>query len=145
MIPDFTPSGLLPPGIHVTSWEEFAGRFCVFKRSDQRLRIGARLQNLFDECRRSGIVIRFVVAGSFVTAKDEPNDFDSIVILDASILDQPLPPFQYNLVSKKMAQKMFKGDVFPVFDNSNSISDVFEFFQTTRDGKKIGIVEIQLW
>ena len=44
-----------------------------------------------------------------------------------------------------MAQKMFKGDVFPVFDNSNSISDVFEFFQTTRDGKKIGIVEIQLW
>ena len=103
------------------------------------------MQNLFDECRRSGIVIRFVVAGSFVTAKDEPNDFDSIVILDASILDQPLPPFQYNLVSKKMAQKMFKGDVFPVFDNSNSISDVFEFFQTTRDGKKIGIVEIQLW
>ena len=144
MIPDFTPSGLLPQGVHVATWGEFSERFCTFRRSDQRLRVGEKLQALFDECQRSGIVKKLVVAGSFVTAKEEPNDFDCIIVLDVAVLKDSLPPFQYNLVSKKMAQKVFKGDVFPVFEGSRSFNDSLEFFQTTRDGKKMGIVEIQL-
>ena len=94
MIPDFAPDGSLPPGIHVASWLEFAERFIVFKKSDQRIRVGDRLRLLFEESKRSGIVKRLIVAGSFVTENAEPNDFDCLLVLDSAILEATLPPFQ---------------------------------------------------
>jgi hypothetical protein len=144
MIPDYTTDGLLPPGIHVASWLEFAERFVVFHRSGQRVRVGEQLRLLFEESTRSGIVKRFIVTGSFVTTKAEPNDFDCLLVLDAAILNATLPPFQYNIVSRKMARRMFKGDVVPVIEDSSEMDEYLEFFQTTRNGERMGLVEIQL-
>ena len=42
-----------------------------------------------------------------------------------------------------MAQRMFGGDVMPALDNSIALQQYLEFFQTTHDGKRIGIVELQ--
>ncbi len=87
---------------------------------------------------------RILIAGSFVTAKAEPNDFDCIVVLDPSIVGRSLRPFEYNLVSRKMARRLFGGYVMPALDHSPALEQYLEFFQTTRDGQLIGIVEIQL-
>jgi hypothetical protein len=103
-----------------------------------------RSEKLFDQAGRSGIVKRILIAGSFVSAKPEPNDFDCIVVLDPSIVGKPLQPFEYSLVSRKMAQRMCGGDVMPALDNSTALQQYLEFFQTTRDGKRVGIVELQL-
>lgn len=144
MIPALTDQGFLPPGKHQATLEEFKERFVVFQHSDRRFRIFEHLQKLFDHAARSGIVRRIVVAGSFVTAKPEPNDFDCIVVLNPAIVGKPLRPFEYNLVSRQRARRMFGGDVMPALDHSTALQQYLEFFQTTRDGKRIGLVEIQL-
>ena len=143
MIPAFTEQGFLPPGIYQATLDEFKERFVVFQRSDRRFRIFAQLEKLLDQAARAGIVKRILIAGSFVSAKPEPNDFDCIVVLDPSIVGKPLRPFEYNLVSRQMAQRMFGGDIMPALDNSTALQQYLEFFQTTRDGKRIGIVELQ--
>ncbi len=144
MIPDFTHEGLLPAGIHQASLAELKQRFAVFERSDRRLRVFDRLANLLDEAKKSRIVQRVLIAGSLVTAKPEPNDFDCILVLDPTIVGRTLPPFQYNLVSRRMARRMFGGDIMPALDGSAALAEYVDFFQTTRDGQRMGIVEIEL-
>ena len=144
MIPDFTEDGLLPAGIHQATRDEFRERFARFNRSDRRIRIHDQLDRLLDEAGKSSVVKRLLVAGSFVTAKAEPNDFDAVLVLDASIVGRDLRPLEYNLVSRKMARRLFGGDVMPGLEGSAALVDYLQFFQTTRDGQQIGIVEIEL-
>lgn len=144
MIPEFTELGLLPPGIHSATWHEFSERFVVFQHSDQRIQIGDRLKALYDECKNSEIVRRFLVAGSYVTDKAEPNDYDCLLVFDPAIVKTLLAPHQYNLISHRMAKRRFKGDIMTVIDGSAVFLRYLEFFQTTRDGEKTGIVEILL-
>jgi hypothetical protein len=63
--------------------------------------------------------------------------------LDESISERELRPFEYNLVSRKAARRIFGGDIVPVLENSNAQCRYLEFFQTSRDGIRIGVVEIQ--
>ena len=144
MIPELTEQGFLPPDMHQATRDEFKERFVFFQRSDRHLRIFEQLDKLLEQAAQAGIVRRIIIAGSFVTAKPEPNDFDCIVVLDSSIVGRSLWPFEYNLVSRQMARRMFGGDVMPALDNSPALQQYLEFFQTTRDGQLIGIVEIQL-
>lgn len=144
MIPEFTEEGFLPEGIHAATRKEFEDRFVVFDHSDRRLRVYELLGRLLDEARVSGIVKRMIVAGSFVTTKPEPNDYDCLLVLDSSILGRALKPFQYNLVSRKMALRMFGGDVVPAIEGSRALDEYLEFFQTARGGQRVGVVEIEL-
>jgi hypothetical protein len=144
MLPEFGDDGSLPAGVHIASQQEFENRFAVFNRSDRRFRIYDRLRRLFDEARKSGIVKRVIVGGSFVTDKAEPNDFDCILVLDASAAGRALLPFEYNLVSRKTARRTFCGDVVPALEGSQALMEYLEFFQTARNGQRVGIVEIQL-
>jgi hypothetical protein len=144
MLPEFTEDGLLPPGIHRATLEEFIERFAVFSRSDRRFQIIKQIETLIAEAKRSGIVRGVLMAGSYVTSKAEPNDFDCILVLDQSVLGTTLAPFQYNLVSRKMARRMYGGDVTPAIEGSAALEQYVEFFQRTRDGKRAGIVEIVL-
>ena len=144
MLPDFTEQGLLPPGIHRATFEEFENHFVRFDMSDQRFRLFEKLRELYDEAKRSGFVKRFLVGGSFVTAKPEPNDFDCILVLDPSIEWQELPPMEYNLVSRRMARRVFGGDIFPVVEDSFHYHEYLQLFQSVRGGGHKGIVEIEL-
>jgi hypothetical protein len=75
-------------------------------------------------------------------ANAEPNDFDCILVLDPAIVGTTLRPFEYNLVSRRMARRMFGGDILPALDGSQALNQYLEFFQTTREGDRMGIVEI---
>jgi hypothetical protein len=144
MLPDFTEDGLLPEGIHCATLEEFEKRFVYFDLSDRRFRIFNKLRELYHEARRSGIVKRFVVGGSFVTSKAEPNDFDCILVVDPSVLGHDLRPMEYNLVSRQMVRRLFRGDIIPVIENSYYYHRYMNLFQFTRRGERMGIVEIEL-
>jgi hypothetical protein len=39
---------------------------------------------------------------------------------------------------------MFGGDVLSALDGSEALNQYLEFFQTTRDGERVGIVEVAL-
>ena len=144
MIPDFTAAGCLPPGVHSATRKEFEDRFVVFDVSDRRFRLYEQLGRMLDEAGKSGIVKRVVVVGSFVTAEPGPNDFDCIFVLDASLVGRKLRPFEYNLVSRKAARRIFGGDVVSAIEGSKALEVYLEFFQTSRDGERVGVLEILL-
>ena len=144
MIPKFANNECLPEGIHSADVEELRERFSYFDVSDQRLRVYRGLRELLDEAGKSGIVRRVVVAGSFVTNKPEPNDFDAILVLDPVIVNQTLRPNEYNLVSRKMARRLYGGDVLSAVDGSAALEKFLKFFQSNRAGESVGVVEIAL-
>ncbi|HEY3394380.1 MAG TPA: hypothetical protein VGK58_16825 [Lacipirellulaceae bacterium] len=144
MLPDFNEDGLLPEGIHRATFEQFEKRFVYFDRSDRRFHIFAKLRELYHEAKRSGIVKRFLIGGSFVTAKAEPNDFDCILVLDQTVIDRELRPMEYNLVARQRARRIFGGDVIPVVEGSIDYHEFLGLFQRTREQQRIGIVEIEI-
>jgi hypothetical protein len=82
--------------------------------------------------------------GSFVTAKDEPGDFDACWDPDGVDLD-PLDPVLFDLSAGRRAQKArFGGELFPNVIESKSGLVFVEFFQNERDTGRKGIVLIDL-
>lgn len=90
-IPKFNEIGDLPPGVHVANLSETLARFG--KANLARQIMGRRLQRIHELAVSTGHLVRFVVFGSFVTAKEEPNDVDVVMVMDeafdGSVLDEP--------------------------------------------------------
>ena len=80
--------------------------------------------------------------GSFVTAKDEPGDFDSVWDPDGVDTDR-LDPIFFDLAAGRQAQKSrFYGELFPDWTESGSGLRFAEFFQRDRVHGLKGIVVI---
>jgi hypothetical protein len=144
MIPDFTHSGFLPEGTHIATMDEIKQRFALFDRSDRRIRLFERLEQLVAEARASGIVRHILLGGSFIANKSEPNDFDCILVIAPEIIERTLLPREYNLVSRHVARRLYGGDVVPVLNGSAAHAEYLEFFQHARDGQRVGVLEIEL-
>lgn len=80
----------------------------------------------------------------YVTAKAEPNDFNCILVLEDSIISRRLSALEYYLVSRRSARRLYGGDIVPVLPDSVRCSEYVEFFQTNREGERVGMVEIDL-
>jgi hypothetical protein len=121
---------------------EFKDRFAVFGRSDRRLRLYDRIEELISEAFTTDLIDRILIAGSYVSAKPEPNDFDCLLVLSQSATSRELRPFEYRLISQRMARRVFGGDVITAIAGSPACTQMFDFFQKTRSGAETGIVEI---
>jgi hypothetical protein len=144
MIPPLTEAGLLPPGIHGATTSEFEDRFVRFQRSDRRMRLFDGLQRLLTEIRKISFIEQVFIAGSYVSAKPEPNDFDCLLVVNAEQFPAELRPFEYRVVSRRAAAKDFGGDVVTVAGGTEMHRHYLAFFQTTRDGTAVGMVELIL-
>lgn len=143
-IPPFTPDGLLPPGVHSATWEEFSERFGSTHRRKELL-LG--LQEALTCLARAGCS-RVYIDGSFVTAKLYPGDFDAcwdIAGVDISSLDLTLMTFE----NRRAAQKLkFGGELFPSHINAGMGSTFLEFFQVdkhTGNPKGIVVLDLKRW
>lgn len=145
MIPPFDVDGYLPPGVHRAGWEQFHERFCVFARSDRRLRFCDKIHQLIEQARASGIVSRLIFGGSFVTAVPEPNDFDVLVVLRSGTKASQVRPVDQRLVYGRLARRTFWGDIFPIVEGGAGLGEAIEFFSRSRSGKEVGTVEVMLW
>ncbi len=141
MLPAFDPdSGRLPPGEHVASWDEVVERFGWTERRRRLLDGLAEAIELLAEagCRQLWL------NGSFVTAKDEPGDFDACWESDGVDLDV-LDPVLLDLSNQRAGQKTrFGGELFPNVVETVSGLSFAEFFQNERDSSRKGIVIIHL-
>lgn len=144
MIPSADTDGDLPPGIHEAPWNEFQNRFCIFSRSDRRLRICQNIGLLIQEARSSQIVESVIFGGSFVTQKSEPNDFDCIVVLKREVDYGALAPSQLWVAETKQASRRYNGDVFVARANHILLAALRSFLETNRNGKNVGLVEVRL-
>ncbi len=141
MLPGFDhKSGRLPEGVHPATWQELAERFGWNPRRRQLL------DGLADaiEVLASAGCRTVCLNGSFVTAKEEPADFDAcwdpdgvdLDLLDAVVLD---------LSSGRSAQKArFGGELFPNVTEAPSGLIFSEFFQNERDTGRKGIVMLTI-
>src|SRR5207247_1379216 len=79
-LPALTQDGELPLGVHRSSLAEVLQRFGTGSR--KRKAVADRLARVYSLVRSSGHLARFVVFGSFITDKAEPNDVDIFMVLD---------------------------------------------------------------
>jgi hypothetical protein len=78
-LPQLAESGDLPHGVHKATLSEIVERFG--QASDRRKVLALRLERIHRIAAATGHLVRFVVFGSFVTAKVGPNDVDVFIIM----------------------------------------------------------------
>lgn len=142
MIPEFDSNGFLPPGLHEATWEEFSTRF-GFTRHRQKLLKG--LRKAIESLKKAGCKVVYI-DGSFVTKKQNPNDYDGcweIDNVDPSKIDPILLKFDNQRTSQKAK---YLGELFPAqFRASITGKTYLEFFQVDKDtGNNKGIIVIKL-
>ena len=141
MLPEYTPDGLLPPGIHEAEWDEVVARFGY---NPWRMSLLSGLRNALESLKSAGCRTAYI-DGSFVTRKELPGDFDACWEEDG-VNGSALDPVLLDLRPKRLAQKLkYHGELFPASIPADASGLSFlEFFQTTAANVPKGIVKIDL-
>jgi hypothetical protein len=141
-IPPFdSENGLLPPGEHQAQWDEIEARFGWNLRRRQLL--DGLAEGL--ELLAGAGCTRVWLNGSFVTAKDEPGDFDCVwspTGVDRAALQRTAPEL-LDVSDHRAGQKArFGGEFLPNVTEAASGRQFAEFFKSDRDDIAKGIVVI---
>jgi hypothetical protein len=141
-LPPLTPDGELPLGVHRTSLTEVLGRFGSGSR--QRIAVGERLERLYRLALDTRHLARFVVFGSFITAKPEPNDVDVFLVMEDTFDAGKLNGEATLLFDHSAAEAHFGASVFWVrrLAAFGGEQRTIEYWQAKRGGGQRGIVEI---
>ncbi len=141
MIPDAKSNGDLPPGIYMTSWQEFTNRFGY---NIHRKKLLSGLKKALLNLKEAGCITIYI-NGSFITNKELPGDFDgcwSWEGVDEEKIDEVLLTF----ADERQAQKKkYGGELFPNFIEGASQISFLEYFQKDKYTKEPkGIIQIDL-
>ena len=141
-LPDFVESGDLPSGIHTATLEEVVTRFG--SDSPRRRVLGARLRRIHALAVGTDHLARFVLFGSFVTDKPDPNDIDIFMIMDDTFHVGELERQTKILFDHPSAQSYFGASVFWIrrLAALGGETAAVEHWQVKRDGNLRGIVEV---
>jgi len=143
MVPQFRSDGLLPAGVHLAKdWAEFLETFGF---SPRRQALLAGLKRALLSLKEAGCQTVYV-DGSFVTAKQEPGDYDAcwdLTGVDVARIDPVLLRFDNGRVAQKIK---FGGELFPAqLPEGLSGLTFLEFFQVDKEsGDPKGIVALDL-
>ncbi len=142
MLPDFDEDGNLPSGIHWASWAEFETRFGT---NQHRRRLLSSLRAALAALTVAGCTTVYV-DGSFVTAKDDPEDYDAcweVAGVDPYLLDPVFLTFENGRAAQKAR---YLGEMFPASTTEGASGATFlDFFQIDKEtGDPKGIVALDL-
>lgn len=142
MIPDFQSDGYLPEGLHLATESEVTFRFGASSRRRRRLVLRLRRWLALARATRAS---RFLVDGSFVTAKLAPNDIDTVVLVAPDFERQVANGIPAALELEAMLLDRTPEEIFAAED-ALDWDEWVEFFSRTReaDGRRKGLVEIEL-
>jgi hypothetical protein len=141
-LPDFNKQGDLPPGVHQATLPAVIARFGT--DSGRRQVLALRLERIYRVAVGTGHMARFIVFGSFVTDKAEPNDVDVFILMENTFeYDQQAGEVRL-LFDHSTAQPHFGCSLFWIrrlaaFDGEQA---TVEHWQLKRNGERRGIVEI---
>lgn len=141
-LPAFNEAGDLPPGVHPATLAEVLERFG--QGSVQRCAVGARLSRLYQLAVSTGQLARFVVFGSFVTAKADPNDVDIVLLMEdafdlAAVSDETALVFQHLEADAHFGASVFWTRRSGALGGEQAM---IEYWQVRREGGQRGIIEI---
>ncbi len=140
--PKFNESGDLPVGVYPATLVEVLDQFG--KGSRQRKIVALRLQRIYSQANQNGKVARFIIFGSFVTAKISPNDVDVFLIMDDSFELQKVKGEAAIIFNHMPAQNYEGASIFWVRQMAafGGVEAAVTFWQGKRNGEKRGIVEV---
>ncbi len=142
-IPEFLANGDLPPGVYRTTLNECLTRFGV--PTVQRQNVSARFVRVYELATGTGKLDRFIIFGSYVTAKPDPNDVDIILVMRDDFREQDYSGEILPLLDHERAQRELGASVFWIRSSAVLLETVDEFiasWQVTRELGKRGIVEV---
>ncbi|MBI3850799.1 MAG: hypothetical protein HY298_11075 [Verrucomicrobia bacterium] len=141
-LPDFNQRGDLPEGIHAATLEAVLARF---GKSPRRAVIARRLERIHALARSTGHLARFIVFGSFITGKPEPNDVDIFLLMDDSFDVRQVSTEARLVFDHAVAQNLLGASVFWIRRAAALGGEevTLSHWQIKRDGGKRGIVEVK--
>jgi hypothetical protein len=140
--PEFDEHGDLPVGIYQATLAEVVERFGSGTR--QRGIVARRLTCIYDLTQATGQVARFIIYGSFITAKPSPNDID-IFLLMGDTFDKSQTSgeteaiFDHLTTENDFGASVFWMRRFSILDGEQ---ELIEHWQIKRDKTRRGIVEV---
>jgi len=142
-LPELDSHGDLPVGVHQASLDEVIARFG--SGTPQRRLVTTRLLRVLKLAEGTGKLERFIIFGSYVTAKPNPNDVDIILIMRDDFrepeCDEETAPVFHHL----QAQGELGASVFwtaPCGVLLGTVDQFIEHWQIKRDHGRHGIVEV---
>ena len=141
-LPSFNKNGDLSVGIHRASMQETLKRFGT--KTIKRKALASRLERIYRLAFETGQLARFIVFGSFVTAKPEPNDVDVFILMEDTFDVGQLTGEARLIFDHAAAQAHFGASIFWIrrLAALNGEQATIEHWQIKRDGNQRGIVEI---
>lgn len=141
-IPQFRADGYLPEGLYQATEAETLFRFGSSTR--RRRRLALRLRRWVELARQIGGQ-RLLIDGSFVTAKEKPNDIDAVILLPPDFQEQVDQGIEPALELEEMLMTRLPEEIFAAEDEMDW-NDWVEFFSRTReaDDRRKGLVEVIL-
>ena len=140
--PEFDNNGDLPVGIHQATLAEVLQHFGT--GTVQRRIAGQRLERLYKLAFSTGQVVRFVVFGSFVTAKPDPADLDIFMLMEDSFDSNQVRGEAAIIFDHLAVQNVEGASVFWIrrLAAIGGEQEAVEHWQTKRDKARRGIVEV---
>ena len=142
-LPRIIETGDLPQGVHPASLEEVLSQFG--DGTVQRKLVGMRLRRVYELAITTRHVKRFIVFGSFVTSKPDPNDVDVFLIMDDAFDLSEVKGEATLVFDHPAAQAHFGASIFWLRQLAAlpTEEEAVQSWQQKRDGARRGIVEIQ--
>jgi hypothetical protein len=140
--PEFNKQGDLPVGIHAATLEDVLGHFASTPR---RAVMARRLERNCALARSTGHLARFIVFGSFVTDKAEPNDVDIFLLMEDSFDVRQVSTEARLVFDHAAAQNLLGASVFWIRRAAalGGEEATIAHWQIKRDGSQRGIVEVK--
>lgn len=142
-LPAFNSHGDLPEGVHPATLDEVLARFG--QGSPQRQTVTARLIRVHQLASATGKLLRFVIFGSYITAKLDPNDVDIILLMQDDFAEQDYDPDLFPVFDHLRAQDELGVSLFalrPGFVIGEDADAFIAHWQIKRDRGRRGIVEV---
>ena len=140
--PAFNNNGDLPVGIHRATLTEILQHFGT--GTSRREFLGNQLERIYALASSTKQVTRFIVFGSFVTAKPVPGDIDVFLLMEDSFDVAQVHGDAALVFDLQKAQNILKASIFWI-RKRGTIGDeqeVVEDWQIKRDNSRRGIVEV---
>jgi hypothetical protein len=143
-LPPFNEFGDLPEGSYSANLDDVVARFGG--GSSQRQIVTDRLRQVYQLALATGQLDRLLVFGSYVSDVDEPNDVDVILVMRNEFRSEECPAESLVLFDHERADRELGASVFWVRPDmllGEPLEQFLAFWQTKRDGRRRGVVEIR--
>ncbi len=140
--PEFDEHGDLPVGIYKATFAEVIEHFG--KGSLQRQIVALRSKKIYDLANDTGKLARFIIYGSFVTSKENPNDVDVFLVMKDDFVKNDYSGDARRIFEHLETENKFKASIFWMLEMSVAVNEkiFIEGWQNKRDDTKRGIVEV---